>query len=229
MQPVDLTLFPDYLKKCPTPMDFQSIGDKLESGDYTTPFEFADDVKLTFNNAIAYNGKVKERKWVATSARYMLSLFNKTWKASRVSKWKPPVPKSTMAPLPAPVHHDEDGLNGEEGEGEILTIHKILGRKMDEDPEDPTRRCQWFLVKWKDKSYLHTSFELESDLTAVDPEAKRKINKFLATDPVLHDASKLNGSLDLDDDGIEFFPTEYTEVHTILSCNHPSPKPLLRC
>ena len=42
---------------------------------------------------------------------------------------------------------------------------------MDEDPEDPTRRCQWFLVKWKDKSYLHTSFELESDLTAVDPEA----------------------------------------------------------
>ena len=62
MQPVDLTLFPDYLKKCPTPMDFQTIGDKLESGDYTTPFEFADDVKLTFNNAIAYNGKVKERK-----------------------------------------------------------------------------------------------------------------------------------------------------------------------
>ena len=61
MAPVDLTLFPDYLEKCPKPMDFQTIGEKLEAGEYPTPAAFADDVKLTFQNAIDYNGKVKER------------------------------------------------------------------------------------------------------------------------------------------------------------------------
>ena len=103
-----------------------------------------------------------------------------------------------------------------------MVIHKILARKMDEEPDNPSKRCVWFLVKWKDMSYRQASWELGSDLAAVDPEGKRKINKFLQTDPPLHNSSHPDQLMD--EEELDYFPPEFSEVHTILSCDTANPR-----
>ena len=75
--PVDLRVFPDYTSWCPRPMDLGSVATQLQAGRYATPEAFAADVRLTFENGIAYNKDVKERKFVAVAANKMLKAFNK--------------------------------------------------------------------------------------------------------------------------------------------------------
>lgn len=55
--PVDVVKLqiPDYFDIVKTPMDLGTVQKKLESGSYTSPSDFAADVRLTFNNAMAYN------------------------------------------------------------------------------------------------------------------------------------------------------------------------------
>ena len=163
MEPVNLELFPDYKQKCPKPMDLQTIGEKLDRGEYKTPADFAVDCKLTFQNAIDYNGKVKERKWIATEARKMLGVFKAAWKKSPASKppKEPPAPKAAATPVlvlgtkPSSSSSSSGGAGGaddldDDAETATMVIHKILARKMDEEPDNPSKRCVWFLVKWKD-------------------------------------------------------------------------------
>ena len=58
LQPVDPVLLgiPDYFTIITKPMDFSTISKKLSSGEYQTSDEFDDDIKLTFKNALTYNG-----------------------------------------------------------------------------------------------------------------------------------------------------------------------------
>jgi hypothetical protein len=63
--PVDLSQYPDYKSICPKPRDLGTTKLKVESNGYNDMDEFADDVRLCFNNGIAYNKNVKvltERK-----------------------------------------------------------------------------------------------------------------------------------------------------------------------
>ncbi|KAJ1279846.1 hypothetical protein BS78_04G186900 [Paspalum vaginatum] len=55
--PVDVVKLqiPDYFDIVKVPMDLGTVQKKLESGSYKSPSEFAADVRLTFNNAMAYN------------------------------------------------------------------------------------------------------------------------------------------------------------------------------
>ncbi|KAG2659596.1 hypothetical protein PVAP13_1KG369800 [Panicum virgatum] len=55
--PVDVVKLqiPDYFDIIKTPMDLGTVQKKLESGSYRSPSDFAADVRLTFNNAMAYN------------------------------------------------------------------------------------------------------------------------------------------------------------------------------
>ncbi|KAL6899642.1 hypothetical protein ACP4OV_006300 [Aristida adscensionis] len=55
--PVDVVKLqiPDYYDIVKHPMDLGTIKKKLDSGSYTSPSEFAADVRLTFNNAMIYN------------------------------------------------------------------------------------------------------------------------------------------------------------------------------
>ncbi|KAG2652137.1 hypothetical protein PVAP13_1NG333900 [Panicum virgatum] len=55
--PVDVVKLqiPDYFDIIKTPMDLGTVQKKLESGSYTSPSDFAADVRLTFNNAMTYN------------------------------------------------------------------------------------------------------------------------------------------------------------------------------
>ena len=50
----------DYLSKVPNPMDLGTIVTKAKSQLYTTGQQFIDDVHLTFDNAMTYNGPTND-------------------------------------------------------------------------------------------------------------------------------------------------------------------------
>ncbi|XP_038996932.1 transcription factor GTE8-like isoform X5 [Hibiscus syriacus] len=56
-EPVDVVKLniPDYFNVIKHPMDLGKIKKKIDSGGYTSPWEFYDDVRLTFTNAMTYN------------------------------------------------------------------------------------------------------------------------------------------------------------------------------
>ncbi|KAF0929364.1 hypothetical protein E2562_021392 [Oryza meyeriana var. granulata] len=55
--PVDVVKLniPDYFQIIKNPMDLGTVRNKLDSGSYTSPSDFAADVRLTFTNAMTYN------------------------------------------------------------------------------------------------------------------------------------------------------------------------------
>ena len=76
MQPVDpaeLNL-PDYFEIIKNPMDLGTIKKKVENNGYKLISEFGADVRLTFDNAIAYNGDGSD---VCKVARDMKLTFEK--------------------------------------------------------------------------------------------------------------------------------------------------------
>lgn len=54
-KPVDINIFKDYPNVIKQPMDFATIKAKVDSGAYTGPQHFFDDMKLVFANARRYN------------------------------------------------------------------------------------------------------------------------------------------------------------------------------
>uniref|UniRef100_A0A8C5WYV0 Bromodomain and WD repeat domain containing 3 n=1 Tax=Laticauda laticaudata TaxID=8630 RepID=A0A8C5WYV0_LATLA len=60
-QPVDLFSYPDYRDIVDTPMDFSTVKETLEAGNYMNPLEFYKDVRLIFYNSKAYTPNKKSR------------------------------------------------------------------------------------------------------------------------------------------------------------------------
>ncbi|KAF7027960.1 hypothetical protein CFC21_039943 [Triticum aestivum] len=77
--PVDVEKLniPDYNDIIKHPMDLGTIKKKLDSGSYTSPFDFAADVGLTFNNAITYNPRGHA---VHDMAIQLNKMFESRWK-----------------------------------------------------------------------------------------------------------------------------------------------------
>ncbi|CBJ29267.1 Zinc finger, TAZ-type [Ectocarpus siliculosus] len=67
---------PDYFKRVPHPMDLGTIKSRLLSMSYTTPEEFASDVRLVFKNAIGFN---PETHFVHTWAVQLLNEFDQEY------------------------------------------------------------------------------------------------------------------------------------------------------
>ena len=76
VDPVDLKL-PDYFETITQPMDLGTVRKKLENGQYRDVEEFTAEVKLTFDNAIKYNGPQSE---VTEVAKTMKKQFETLWK-----------------------------------------------------------------------------------------------------------------------------------------------------
>ncbi|KAM9316037.1 PH-interacting protein [Gastrophryne carolinensis] len=53
-QPVDLNEYSDYRDIIDTPMDFETVKEKLEAGNYESPMNLYKDVRLIFSNSKAY-------------------------------------------------------------------------------------------------------------------------------------------------------------------------------
>ncbi|XP_027695230.1 bromodomain and WD repeat-containing protein 3 isoform X4 [Vombatus ursinus] len=60
-QPVDQLSYPDYQDIIDTPMDFSTVKETLEAGNYASPLEFYKDVRLIFTNSKAYTPNKKSR------------------------------------------------------------------------------------------------------------------------------------------------------------------------
>ncbi|UJR31544.1 hypothetical protein I4U23_019032 [Adineta vaga] len=58
-QPVTEAIAPGYFDFIKNPMDFSTIFDKLDKHQYSTPFEFCEDIWLVFNNAWIFNKKTQ--------------------------------------------------------------------------------------------------------------------------------------------------------------------------
>ncbi|XP_043913211.1 bromodomain and WD repeat-containing protein 3 [Protopterus annectens] len=65
-QPVDLVSYPDYREIIDTPMDFNTVKESIQAGNYKTPMEFCKDVRLIFSNSKAYTPNKKSRIYSMT-------------------------------------------------------------------------------------------------------------------------------------------------------------------
>eukprot|EP00050_Salpingoeca_kvevrii_P002022 m.185335 g.185335 ORF g.185335 m.185335 type:complete len:519 (-) comp10517_c0_seq2:881-2437(-) len=60
LQPVSLKEVPDYLEHVTTPMDLQTVRDKLDTAQYDDVGQFSEDVRLIFRNCEKYNDAESE-------------------------------------------------------------------------------------------------------------------------------------------------------------------------
>ncbi len=67
----------DYHKVINKPMDLGTVKERIANGFYSSPISFADDVRLTFANAMTYNPQGHD---VYVMAQVLLGLFNDRWK-----------------------------------------------------------------------------------------------------------------------------------------------------
>lgn len=77
--PVDVVelKIPDYFTIIKNPMDFGTIKGKIVAGRYSSPLEFAADVRLTFSNAMTYNPAQNN---VHIMAKDLSKYFESRWK-----------------------------------------------------------------------------------------------------------------------------------------------------
>ncbi|CAH8334560.1 unnamed protein product [Eruca vesicaria subsp. sativa] len=66
----------DYHSIVKEPMDLGTVKSRLSEGLYESPLEFAEDVRLTFNNALLYNPVGHD---VHRMAEFLLNLFEEKW------------------------------------------------------------------------------------------------------------------------------------------------------
>ncbi|BFG29097.1 hypothetical protein CerSpe_153690 [Prunus speciosa] len=101
----------DYNTIIKKPMDLGTVKTRLNENWYKTPVEFAEEVRLTFNNAMLYNPKEQdahlmaeqllkmfEDQWVAIEAEYNLNRRNEIGNDSNLP---PPVSRKIQAPAAA--------------------------------------------------------------------------------------------------------------------------------
>nr|XP_043616526.1 transcription factor GTE9-like [Erigeron canadensis] len=102
--PVDVVTLkiPDYYTVITKPMDFGTIKEKLGSGGYDSPYEFASDIRLTFSNAKTYNPPGND---VHIMADVLSKFFELRWKpiekklvANNSSQQKPVQEEIDLAP-----------------------------------------------------------------------------------------------------------------------------------
>lgn len=92
--PVDVVKLnlPDYFTIIKHPMDLGTIKTKMAKGEYSSPSEFASDVRLTFSNAMTYNPPGND---VYVMADTLKKHFEVRWKAIEKK-----LPRSDALPLP---------------------------------------------------------------------------------------------------------------------------------
>ncbi|KAM6465548.1 PH-interacting protein isoform 1-T1 [Liasis olivaceus] len=84
-QPVDLLEYPDYRDIIDTPMDFATVRETLEAGNYESPTELCKDVRLIFSNSKVYTPCKRSRIY---SMSLRLSAFFEEHISSILSDYK---------------------------------------------------------------------------------------------------------------------------------------------
>ncbi|KAL8140421.1 hypothetical protein V2J09_006442 [Rumex salicifolius] len=193
----------DYFHIIKDPMDLGTVKSRLTTDRYGTPEELADDVRLTFRNAMTYNA---EGHQINTLARQMLQMFEDKWAGLEVESLGPlstvadsevelPTPVSARAPLTPPpppptdmpmiLDRSESTTNPACSEGKV-SISQASGRTRLPKPKakDPNKRDM-------------TSYEKEKLSASLQDLPPEKL------DGVLRIIKKRNPSISQNDDEIE--------------------------
>uniref|UniRef100_A0A804PQ55 Transcription factor GTE8 n=1 Tax=Zea mays TaxID=4577 RepID=A0A804PQ55_MAIZE len=109
--PVDIVKLniPDYFQIVKQPMDLGTIQKKLKAGMYSTPREFAADVRLTFSNAMNYNPVNND---VHLMAKTLSKNFETRWK---LIEKKLPKPDDKPQPVEKPPVREPTEKNSTKG------------------------------------------------------------------------------------------------------------------
>ncbi|KAL8478575.1 hypothetical protein ACS0TY_030456 [Phlomoides rotata] len=127
-KPVDVVAhnIPDYFNVIKHPMDLGTVKSKLQSNKYTSPMQFAADVRLTFNNAMTFNppdnlvhgyamqlGKFFEVRWKSIEKKLPSTADDSTASKSSViiepeSAYVPPAKKQKTTSRETKVKHEID-------------------------------------------------------------------------------------------------------------------------
>jgi len=124
VDPVALGI-PDYFKIIKKPMDFQTIGEKLNAGQYENAKDFEADVRLVFNNCYKFNPPGNP---IHSCGKQYEELFDSLWREK--SSWV-----SDNAPPSGPTSPANASDDDEEEEAD------------DDDDEEDSRAAQMALIQ----------------------------------------------------------------------------------
>lgn len=160
-EPVDPVALgvPDYFTVITSPMDLSTIKEKLQDSVYSSPLEFASDVRLTFDNALKYNPPGDA---VNNMAKALSRVFENKWK--RIEKKMAHVDSSGMCyekPNSAVDVYESKQVVGMTPEG-VQTIIKAFTEWADGIPEPVLD----FLERHK-TNMADSGREMELDLNAL--------------------------------------------------------------
>ncbi|KAG8388072.1 hypothetical protein BUALT_Bualt02G0087100 [Buddleja alternifolia] len=192
-EPVDIIKhnIPDYFNVIKHPMDLGTIKSKLRTSRYTSPMEFAEDVRLTFKNAMTYNppghdvyvmadilSKLFEVRWKAIEKKIPSTADESTASKSSViiepeSAYVPPAKKQKTASIENKVKHERDKRVMSDSEKEKLGAE--LEDLLAELPEN--------ILDFLKQSTLNASQvsedEIEIDMDAVSDDTLFVLRKLL--------------------------------------------------
>lgn len=165
--PVDVVKLniPDYFTVIKHPMDLGTVKGKIASGEYSSPLDFAADVRLTFSNAMTYNPPGND---VHVMAETLSKYFEMRWKP--IEK-KIPALGSDLAEPSRPADSVETEISDQ--------IPPLRKKKM--TPNDTTVKLEPTVKLDPDKSFMtdEEKQKLSLELEALLGELPESIVDFL--------------------------------------------------
>ncbi|XP_020593353.1 transcription factor GTE8-like isoform X2 [Phalaenopsis equestris] len=195
-KPVDVVKLniPDYFTVIKHPMDLGTIQSNLASGFYTSPLDFASDVRLTFSNATTYNPPGND---VHVMADAMSKLFEMRWKpiekklivAFGDTKIETGIAKALTESKKRKIHQEDHKNTVLDSKAKMTDDEKLsLSRRLSLIPELPQHIVD-FLKQHTDNANESTEDEIEIDFDSLSVDTLFELKK------LLDDYSKQNHSV----------------------------------
>ncbi|CAN0924643.1 Transcription factor GTE8 [Linum grandiflorum] len=191
--PVDVEKLniPDYFTIIKRPMDLGTIKRNITQGVYSSPLEFAEDVRLTFRNAMLYNPKGNDVHMLALS---LSKEFETRWKLiekklpKNVPNYQPEKPRYQPE---KPIYQPEKPVRHEHFDAAQApsTKKRKISSSKHEGTVEPVKR-----VMTSDEKY-----KLSAELEALLPEMPMHIIDFLKEHSSGQDAGQDEIEIDIDD------------------------------
>ncbi|PKA62328.1 Transcription factor GTE9 [Apostasia shenzhenica] len=183
--PVDVVKLniPDYFSVIKQPMDLGTVKSKLASNLYSSPWDFASDVRLTFSNAMTYNPPGND---VHIMADVMSKFFEMRWKpiekklkaADAIVRRETVATKTVSKPWKS-VPQEDNNKHGLENKSKMNDEEKLsLSRRLSLIPELPQHIVD-FLKRHCDNTNQYSEEEIEIDFDSLSDDALFELKNLL--------------------------------------------------
>ncbi|CAK9860008.1 unnamed protein product [Sphagnum jensenii] len=198
----------DYHTVIKKPMDLGTVKKKLESGHYPDPIGFAEDVRLTFFNAMSYNPQGHD---VYIMASTLAAAFEKLWKGiagklqqhrgdaggevvqeeerllsdnpsllnDRVEKTRPPLPRKREMPVARTVVQSKPESVDIVRRPMTFEEKEKLSKQMESLPEDKLIHVIQIMRK-RHPEIGEDNEEVEVDIESIDNETLWELERFIS-------------------------------------------------